>query len=252
MRSATSYYIPGFLPTYLNVGINETVFEVLKNIYGIVIAGKIYINNLQTIYRALFPYKSGDEICSPITPYFSISEIEKKINILKEEIKHKEKDILTDTFQQTLFFAHKTNEFFLKNQDLIYTLKKGDISYPSIILQKMVWTIRNDDCYPGVLYSRHSRTGLGRQIESVRNMFGDDIMTGNIERTDIEFFNNEEIKKYLSCRLPFCSLFTYRPMKAVRATSKNVGVILQLAGNMRGMDILYQIASFCQTVGSLR
>ena len=57
-----------------------------------------------------------------------------------------------------------------------------------------MWTIRNDDSYPGVLYSRHSRTGLGIQIESVRNMFGDDIMTGTIERNDIEFFNRNEIK----------------------------------------------------------
>ncbi len=194
MRSATSFYIPGFLPTYLNVGINETVFEALKNKYGIVIAGKIYINNLQTIYRSLFPHKANDEICRPVTSYFSITEIEKYINILRDEIKKQDQEILTDVFRQVLFFASQTNDFFIKNQDLIYTLKKGDISYPSIIIQKMVWTIRNDDCYPGVLYSRHSRTGLGRQIESVRNMFGDDIMTGHIDRTDIEFFNNEEIK----------------------------------------------------------
>lgn len=194
MRSATSFYIPGFLPTYLNVGINETVYNALKSQYGVVVAGKIYINNLQTIYKVLYPQNAGNEICQPVTSYFSITDIERKINVLTEEIRCNNKNILTDPFSQISFLVDKTNEFFLKNQELVYTLKKGEMSYPSIIMQKMVWTVRNDESYPGVLYSRHSRTGNGIQIESVRNMFGDDIMTGNIERTDTEFFKREEIK----------------------------------------------------------
>ena len=194
MRSATSFYIPGFLPTYLNAGINETVYNALKTKYGVVVAGKIYINNLQTIFKVLFPQDTGNEVCKPITSSFSITDIEKKINILTEEIGRCNKNILTDPFSQISFLVEKTNEFFIKNQDLAYTLKKGDMSYPSIIMQKMVWTVRNDESYPGVLYSRHSRTGMGIQLESVRNMFGDDIMTGNIERTDTEFFEREEIK----------------------------------------------------------
>ncbi|MCK9611621.1 MAG: hypothetical protein M0R16_01830 [Bacteroidales bacterium] len=195
MRSATSFYIPGFLPTYLNVGINDAVYDALKNKYGLAVAGKIYVNNLQTIYKALFPEKAGDELCRPVSPYFPINEIENKVYELKEAIQAHEKDILTDPFRQVMFFTEKTNEFFLKNQDLAYTLRKGEVSYPSIIMQKMVWTICNDECYPGVLYSRHSRTGMGIQIESVRNMFGDDIMTGNVDRTDTEFFDREEIRE---------------------------------------------------------
>ncbi|HNW97716.1 MAG TPA: hypothetical protein PKK00_04805 [Bacteroidales bacterium] len=194
MRSATSFYIPGFLPTYLNVGINETVYNALKTKYGVVVAGKICINNLQTIYKTLFPQNTSMEFCNPITSYFSITDIDKKINALVEEISQKNKEILKDPYLQVSFFVNTINDFFLKNQDIIYTLRKGDISYPSIIMQKMVWTVRNDESYPGVLYSRHSRTGLGMQIESVRNMFGDDIMTGNIDRTDTEFVDREEIK----------------------------------------------------------
>ncbi|MFH0865495.1 MAG: hypothetical protein V1904_04840 [Bacteroidota bacterium] len=194
MRSATSFYIPGFLPTYLNAGINETVYHALKTKYGVVVAGKIYINNLQTLYKVLFPHDAVNEICLPVTSYFSITDIEKKISVLTDKIKRCNENILRDPLAQISFLVDKTNEFFLKNRDLIYTLKKGDMSYPSIIMQKMVWTVRNDESYPGVLYSRHSRTGKGIQIESVRNMFGDDIMTGNIERTDTEFFKREEIK----------------------------------------------------------
>lgn len=194
MRSATSFYIPGFLPTYLNAGINATAYGALKVKYGAKVAGKIYINNLQTIYRILFPEDAGSEICQPITTFVSVADIEERIAILVDEIGRVNQEILTDAFAQICFFVDSMYDFFIKNQDLVYTLKKGDISYPSIIMQKMVWTIRNDDSYPGVLYSRHSRTGLGRQIESVRNMFGDDIMTGTIDRNDTEFFDRAEVK----------------------------------------------------------
>ncbi len=194
MRSATSFYIPGFLPTYLNAGINETVYHALRAKYGIVVAGKIYINNLQTIYRVLFPEDAGNEICQPVTSFTSSADIESRILILIAEIGRINSEILTDAFAQVSFLVDRMHEFFITNQDLVYTLKKGDISYPSIIMQKMVWTIRNDDSYPGVLYSRHSRTGIGQQVESVRNMFGDDIMTGTVDRTDTEFFEREEIK----------------------------------------------------------
>ncbi|MDD5570675.1 MAG: hypothetical protein PHD97_05895 [Bacteroidales bacterium] len=194
MRSAIPLYIPGFLPTYLNAGINETVYNALKTRYGDEVAGKIYINNLQSLYKILLPHETGNEICRPVTSDISVSDIERKISVLIKEIGRHNKDILTDTFLQISFLVDKINKFFTENQDLIYTLRKGDISCPSIIMQKMIWTVRNNNSYPGVLYSRHSRTGIGKQIESVRNMFGDDIMTGNIDRTDTEFFEREEIK----------------------------------------------------------
>lgn len=194
MRSATSFYIPGFLPTYLNAGINATVYNALKRKYGHEVAGKIYINNLQTIYRILFPDDAGNEICMPIVDSISVEEMERRIGILSGAIARQNSSILSDAFEQICFLVDSMYDFFIKNQDLVYTLRKGDISYPSIIMQKMVWTIRNDDSYPGVLYSRHSRTGLGKQIESVPNMFGDDIMTGTIDRNDTEYFDREEIK----------------------------------------------------------
>jgi hypothetical protein len=194
MRSATSFYIPGFLPTYLNAGINPTVYLALKGKYGDRPAGKIYLNNLQTIYKLLFPNHSKNELCRSVNPDESIRDIEKKIEKLIREIGHCNHAILADPLKQVLFFAESLHDYFHRNQDLAYTFKKGDISYPSIIMQKMVWTVRNDESYPGVLYSRHSRTGLGIQIESAVNIFGDDIMTGNMERNDTEFFERDEVK----------------------------------------------------------
>ncbi|MDD5508154.1 MAG: hypothetical protein PHD25_07460 [Bacteroidales bacterium] len=194
MRSATSFYIPGFLPTYLNAGINRTVYQGLRNKYGERPAGKIYLNNLQTIYKLLFPDQTKQDFCKSVRPDESMRDIEKKIEKLVREIGHGHEAILSDPLKQVLFFTESIHDYFRRNQDLAYTFKKGDISYPSIIMQKMVWTVRNDDSYPGVLYSRHSRTGLGIQIESAVNIFGDDIMTGNMERNDTEFFERGEIK----------------------------------------------------------
>jgi len=97
-------------------------------------------------------------------------------------------------FYQVLFFVSKTHEFFTDNEDLLLTFFRDKGKFPSLILQKMVWTILDDESYPGVLYSRHSRTGLGIQIESLPNIFGDEIMTGLVDAHDHEFFNRDSIK----------------------------------------------------------
>lgn len=235
MRSATSFYIPGFLPTYLNAGINATAYGALKVKYGAKVAGKIYINNLQTIYRILFPEDAGSEICQPITTFVSVADIEERIAILIDEIGRVNQEVLTDAFAQICFFVDSMYDFFIKNQDLVYTLKKGDISYPSIIMQKMVWTIRNDDSYPGVLYSRHSRTGLGRQIESVRNMFGDDIMTGTIDRNDTEFFERTEIKD------TFPAIYHFEPSLASLEKLIESPVTIEFAAETRKNAHLFAI-----------
>jgi hypothetical protein len=235
MRSATSFYIPGFLPTYLNVGINETVYNALKRKYGAVVAGKIYVNNLQTIYKVLFPDDIENPICDPITSGCMLEDIETKIAVLFDLIARYDREILTDVFAQTLFLVDKMYEFFNRNQDLVYTLKKGDISYPSIIMQKMVWTIRNDDSYPGVLYSRHSRTGLGMQIESAINMFGDDIMTGCIDRTDTEFFEREEIKN------TFPAVYHFAPSLSKLEKIVESPVTIEFAAETRKKAYLFAI-----------
>src|SRR5512138_222185 len=53
LRSATPYYIPGVMPTYLNVGVTKTSLKSLEKQYGKEVAGKIYLNNLQNISQIL-------------------------------------------------------------------------------------------------------------------------------------------------------------------------------------------------------
>ncbi|HNS16985.1 MAG TPA: hypothetical protein PKH94_04285 [Bacteroidales bacterium] len=235
MRSATSFYIPGFLPTYLNAGINETVYQALKMKYGAVVAGKIYLNNLQSIHKILFPNHSRGDLCKPVGPDCTLKEIENGIDLLVEEVGKVNAAILSDPFSQVLFFVESMHEFFRCNQDLAYTFKRGNISYPSIILQKMVWTVRNDSSYPGVLYSRHSRTGIGIQIESAVNIFGDDIMTGSMERTDTEFFEREEIMN------TFPAVYHFVPSLSKLETLFESPVTIEFAAEFRKNAYLFAV-----------
>lgn len=193
MRCATPQYIPGLMPTYLNVGVTKNVYKSLLNEYGKDVADKIYLNNLKTINNILFTEKKlgrGRRI-----DFSGEHETEAKIYYLFRKIEEADERILWDTQYQARMFMDKAHDFFIQNQDLIYTFQRGQPMYPSLILQKMVWTVRDKNSYPGVLYSRHPRTGLGNQIESVKEIFGEDIMTGTVHPEQKEYFNREEIKE---------------------------------------------------------
>ncbi len=205
MRSATPHYIPGLMPTFLNVGVTKLSFKSLEQRYGRQAANKIYLNNLQSICQLLAPgqdfYGSKKEECTPAS-----EEIEHRIDSLIKKIEIIDKQILYDAHYQAKKFMRYSHSFFTQNQDLIYTFQRGHVTYPALILQKMVWTIRNHDSYPGVLYSRHPRTGLGMQIESSREIFGEEIMTGTVRAEEKEYFDREEIKE------EFPAIYHFTPM----------------------------------------
>jgi hypothetical protein len=205
MRSATPYYIPGLMPTFLNVGVTQPCFHSMQQRYGQAAANKIYLNNLQSLFQILAPgqdfyrMNKGDSVPSE-------SETEERIQGLFKRIEAIDDRILYDAEYQVKAFMQYSHSFFTRNQDLIYTFQRGHATFPALILQKMVWTIRNQDSYPGVLYSRHPRTGLGMQIESSREIFGEEIMTGSIRAEEQEYFDREEIKT------EFPAIYHFTPM----------------------------------------
>jgi len=193
MRCAMSKYIPGLMPTYLNVGVTQNTFIALKDLYGYHVASKIYLNNLQNIYQLLYPDTPEPKFVEKLSRY-SFRDVYSLIQFYYDEILKKDEQLLLDPYYQVFFFINEVHKFYSNNKQLLHSLFVKDKSYPSLILQKMVWTIRDNESYPGVLYSRHSRTGLGHQIESFPAIFGEDIMTGDIDTIDTEFFSPEEIK----------------------------------------------------------
>jgi len=61
-------------------------------------------------------------------------------------------------------------------------------------LQKMVCTVRHESAYAGVLYSRHTQTGEGMELQTAHNIFGEEIMTGTAEIESTTFTDPRQIK----------------------------------------------------------
>jgi hypothetical protein len=59
----------------------------------------------------------------------------------------------------------------------------------------MVCTIRDESAYAGVVCSRHTQTGLGVELQTARDIFGEEIMTGTTEVQSRSFTHREEIKE---------------------------------------------------------
>lgn len=193
LRSTMPQYIPGLMPTILNAGITRTAYKGLLNKYDKHMTMRIYWNNLMNIYKILYgeecKYGSTVEEKEIYKNQNLVDEVEKQI-----EQHPKGKVILDDAFEQLYAYFCYIKQFYENNQDLLVTFMQGKIAFPSLILQKMVWTIGAEYSYPGVLYSRHSRTGIGVQVESYPDIFGEEIMTGNRLSKDYEYFDRAEIK----------------------------------------------------------
>lgn len=193
IRCAMPQYIPGLMPTMLNVGVTRKVHGALCKIYNEAMANRVYLSTLHTLSEML-----------GIERKYQTSDISLKEELQRERIEMMEHDIcatkigsrlLDDAFYQALMLVRHVHRFYNDNQDLILTFMQGRQASPSLILQRMVWTIGNNYSYPGVLYSRHSRTGKGSQIESYRNIFGEEIMTGDVPSEDRAYTNRESIKR---------------------------------------------------------
>ena len=193
IRCAMPQYIPGLMPTLLNIGVTRESYNALKASFAPAMANRVYLSTLHTLCEMLnldHQYSTTDIKLSVEDQQERIAELERKIVAAKEE------RLITDAHYQALRLTQFVRQFYLNNPDLILTFMQGKQAYPSLILQRMVWTIGNNDSYPGVLYSRHSRTGEGKQIESYRNIFGEEIMTGDVTTEDRAYTNRNEIRQH--------------------------------------------------------
>ena len=193
IRCAMPQYIPGLMPTLLNIGVTRDAYAGLCKHHQPSMANRVYLSTLHTICNMLGIEKKYDKNDIQLTA----DEQCARINAMEKAIVEARIDgnrLINDAPYQALRLVQYVREFFIDNQDLILTFMQGKQAYPSLILQCMVWTIGNEESYPGVLYSHHSRTGCGRQIESYRNIFGEEIMTGDVTSIDIAYYDRKEIK----------------------------------------------------------
>ena len=191
IRCAMPQYIPGLMPTLLNVGVTRTAFEALRSMYADSMANRVYLSTLHSLSEML----SIEHRYTRSDISLSSQEQEARIDELESAISHIDSRLLSDAHYQALQLVRHVRRFYIDNSDLILTFMQGKQVYPSLILQRMVWTIGNNESYPGVLYSRHSRTGVGKQVESYRNIFGEEIMTGDVTTEDLAYRDRAEIRR---------------------------------------------------------
>src|SRR5512146_67663 len=58
----------------------------------------------------------------------------------------------------------------------------------------MVCTVRDDAAYAGVVSSRHTQTGVGIELQTAHNIFGEEMMTGTAEIQSTAFADRQAIK----------------------------------------------------------
>lgn len=193
IRCATAHYLPGVMDTYLNVGVTERTLPRLEKMYGTVVARKMFLNNLRNLCTSL---DCADSVAirsagnSNVPP----DELVRLIEQFSDFVRKTDRTLIEDSFLQASFIVRQAYKHFEENQDLLETLCRGTEHYPCLILQKMVCTVRHENAYAGVLCSRHTQTGSGIELQTARNIFGEEIMTGTVEIDSTVFDDREAIK----------------------------------------------------------
>ena len=193
IRCATGHYIPGVMDTYLNVGVTEKTLPCLERMYGRVAARKMFLNNLKNLCHSL----DRDEyaaVVSAVRSDLSPHEVDRLVEQLSDILKKTDGILIEDPFTQAAFFVGQAYRHFEENQELVLALCRGTEHYPSLILQKMICTVRHENAYAGVISSRHTQTGLGTELQTARNIFGEEMMTGTAEIESTAFEDKETIK----------------------------------------------------------
>jgi hypothetical protein len=191
LRCATARYIPGLMDTYLNVGVTERTLPRLEQVYGALPARRMLLNNLRNICECL----EQEDVPAAIRPGLALEEVSGLVERLAAMVRKVEPGLLQDPLRQATFLAQQCYKHFDENQTLLQTLCRGTEPYPALILQKMVCTVRHDEAYAGVVSSRHTQTGVGIELQTARNIFGEEMMTGTAEIQSTAFEDREAIRE---------------------------------------------------------
>ena len=194
IRCATAHYIPGVMDTYLNVGVAESTLPSLEKMYGSVAAHKMFLNNLRNLCEALH-HDEHAGLLKSVRSDLPPDEVDRLVDQLSQIIRRTDRRLLEDAFFQATFFAKQAYRHFEENLELVLTLCRGTDHYPSLILQKMICTVRHENAYAGVISSRHTQTGLGIELQTAHNIFGEEMMTGTAEIESTPFENRVAIKR---------------------------------------------------------
>lgn len=194
VRSALPEYVPGFMPTYLNVGLTPEVMPGLPGRYGAEAAARIRLNSRKTLLEALDPETFAgveSELRSGLLP----EQNEAIARRLEDLIARCDRHILEDAFAQVLFLIRHAYTYYQDHLGVLRNFMLREIHYPAVILQRMVCSVIDDRSYAGVLYSRHPQTGQGVFLQFARTIYGEDLMTGRLLPEERHFLARDEARR---------------------------------------------------------
>lgn len=142
IRCAMPEYIPGVMPTYLNVGVTEGLLPALEEKYGAGVARRIYLNNLKNLFKSQ-DREAYEPLREKVDRARSLDEVNELIDRMSIAVRKRDRSLLEDPFRQAAFLLKQSRDYFEKNTDLLITFSRGERHYPSIIMQKMVCSVRD-------------------------------------------------------------------------------------------------------------
>ena len=181
------------MDTFLNVGVTERTLPCLEKMYGADRRAQDVPEHLRNLCACLDLGTDAGRL--PSRPDLPPEQVVRLIDQMSEIIRHTDrKPHRRSGSIRPLFFARQAYKHFEENHDLVAALCRGSEHAPSLILQKMVCTVRHETAYAGVLSSRDTRTGVGVELQTARNIFGEEMMTGTAEFKTTTFENQQAVK----------------------------------------------------------
>ncbi len=197
MRSALPEYLPGFMPTYLNVGFVLDMLSGLQKRYGKAGAARIRFNNRKTLLESLDP-EAFRPFDIPGKPLLSAQKNTELSEQMESEIASRRPDLLKSAWSQLLFFLETAYDYYQNHLDVLRSFMTRELHRPAIIFQRMVCSVIDHASYAGVMYSRHPRLGTGLFLQFGRTVYGEDLMTGRLQPEERHFQTREQSR----CEFP--------------------------------------------------
>ncbi|HUT08058.1 MAG TPA: hypothetical protein VMY15_04365 [Candidatus Latescibacteria bacterium] len=194
MRSAMPFYVPGFMPTYLNVGVTSALAAGLVRRYGEAGSARILLNNRKTILEALSP-EDFRLVEKDLRTDLDVAQNLTLARRIERIIENRQPELLEDAAAQARFFLSRIYAYYEDHLDVLRNFMSRAIQFPAVIVQRMVCSAIDERCYAGVIYSRHPRLGAGVFLQFARAVFGEDLMTGRLHPEEHHFNSREEARR---------------------------------------------------------
>ncbi len=186
-------YLPGFMPTYLNVGLVPDILPGLPGRYGADAVSRMHLSNRRTILEVLDPGASAT-IEEHIRHDLTNDQNSELTAHIEHHIADHDPRLLDDAAYQAAFFLDCVYRFYDEHVDALRNFMGNEVRYPTVIVQRMVCSVMDRDSYAGVLYSRHPRLGTGVHLQYARAIYGEDLMTGRLSPDETHLPTQEDAR----------------------------------------------------------